>query len=57
MLGDDNSVWGRGWKIQGEDEKSKWAKLELPSSCKNVKKLAVGKFNRVVLDDDGKLFF
>ena len=57
VIGEDNSIWGRGWKIQGESEESKWRKLEVDSTCKKIKKVVVGKFSRAILDEEGNVFF
>ena len=57
VVGEDGSIWGRGWKIQGDNEESRWRKLEIPSDCKKVKKVVVGKYCRAVLDEAGQIFF
>ena len=53
VIGEDNSIWGRGWKIQGEAEESKWRKFDVDAICKKIKKVVVGKFNRAILDEEG----
>jgi len=57
FVGGDESVWGMGMRTQGRtQDQSKLNKIEIPEAMRNVKKYAHGKFFRLALTEDGRLF-
>ena len=58
FVGGDDCLWGLGYRSQGSGtENCKLFKIETPGDCRNFKKIAHGKFFRVVLTQEGKVFF
>ena len=58
MVGGDGSIWGCGFRQNGYDRECEELKqIPLPAECRNIKKVAQGKFVRVILTEDNKLFF
>ena len=58
FVGGDESIWGMGFRSQGMGEENcKLRRIESPEGMKNLKKVAHGKFFRVVLTQDGRLFY
>ena len=58
FVGGDDSLWGLGYRSQGSgSDNCKLFKIETPGDCRNFKKIAHGKFFRVVLTNEGKVFF
>lgn len=51
-------MWGMGYRAQGSGaDNCKLTKIEAPGDCRNFKKIAHGKFFRVALTMEGKVFF
>ena len=58
LVGGDESIWGFGKRAQGvEDHHEVLRKIELPEGCKNYKKVVHGKFFRLILTEDNRIFF
>ena len=58
FVGGDDSLWGIGYRAQGNGaDKCKLRRIEAPAECRNFKKIAHGKFFRVALTQEGKIWF
>ena len=58
LVGGDGSIWGCGLRTNGyEREREEFQQIPVPSECQNYKKVVQGKFLRVILTEDNKLFF
>ena len=57
FIGGDESVWGMGMRTQGRNsEDVLLKKLDQPDAMRNIKKAVHGKFFRLVLTNDNRLF-
>jgi hypothetical protein len=57
MIGEDDSIWGLGYRVQGEGQSNcKLRKITKPADCVDFKKLTSGKFQRWILTNSGKIF-
>lgn len=58
FVGGDESLWGIGYRAQGSGrDKCQLRRIEAPEGCRNIRKVAHGKFFRVVLTEEGRVFF
>lgn len=58
FVGGDDSIWGMGMRTQGRsNEESQLRKIESPEAMRNFKKVCAGKFTRMILTEDNRLFF
>ena len=58
FVGTDEQVMGMGYRACGRDEGAHNLKvLERPENCTGYKKVCAGKFFRLILCNDGRLFF
>jgi hypothetical protein len=53
----DETIMGMGFRVQGKAEQSAMRVIEKPSECRDFKRVAIGKFFRVILTKQNKLFF
>ena len=56
-VGGDESIWGVGYRNQGSGDNCRLRRIETPAECRNYKKVVQGKFHRVILTQDGRVFF
>mmetsp|Transcript_21015 Transcript_21015/g.28264 ORF Transcript_21015/g.28264 Transcript_21015/m.28264 type:complete len:249 (+) Transcript_21015:2219-2965(+) len=57
FVGGDESIWGMGMRTQGRNgDDPKLRRIEAPESMRNFKKIAHGKFFRLVLTQENRLF-
>jgi len=57
FVGGDESVWGMGMRTQGRNSDDvKLKKIEQPEAMKSFKKVVHGKFFRLVLTNENRLF-
>ena len=58
FVGGDDSIWGIGYRPNGQgNEKAQLQKVPAPEAMRNFKKVAHGKYFRLVLTEEGKLFW
>jgi len=58
FVGNDDEIMGMGYRASGKDEgMHKLRMIEKPEDCKNYLKVETGKFFRLLLTKDHKLFF
>mgnify|MGYP003885840291 CR=1 FL=1 len=58
FVGGDDSVWGVGYRPSGQgNDNAQLKRVSAPESMRNFKKIAHGKFFRLVLTEEGKLFW
>ena len=58
LVGGDESIWGFGKRVQGfNSDQEELRKIEQPPECKNFMKVTHGKFCRLVLTRDNRLWF
>lgn len=57
FIGGDESCWGMGMRSQGRNaDDPKLKRIQAPESMRNIKKIAHGKFFRLVLTEEGRLY-
>ena len=56
---DGNDLWGQGYRVQGSGEDNRLRKLEFDGDVGPgpIKKVAVGKFARILLAEDGNIWY
>jgi alpha-tubulin suppressor-like RCC1 family protein len=58
FVGSDEQIMGLGYRACGRDEGAEKLKiLERPPECTGYKKVCAGKFFRLILTNEGRLFF
>ena len=58
LVGGDGSIWGCGLRSNGNDKsQEQFKQITLPADCVNFKKVCQGKFVRVILTENNKLFW
>ena len=58
FVGADEQIKGMGYRASGKEEgMHKLRTIEKPPECVNYQKVAVGKFFRLILTKEGRVFF
>jgi alpha-tubulin suppressor-like RCC1 family protein len=57
FVGADEQIMGFGFRVQGKADQSAMRLIDRPTDCRDYKKVAIGKFFRIILTKQNRLFF